>query len=277
MNRQISMKHGTQSVPGEGATVDSDRQACRDCPPYRPFLCPTHQKEFDIALREPRRIQRKRLPGWRLPQNAVCVTRPGAFGNPFKAELFGSEAECVAAFYRWLRWNKYPAGHSPGWERDLSERRCRLIARLPELTGKDLACFCTVEAKHCHADILLDIANDPKYLSAVTGLRVPRASTGQQSQSHDHDWSPELPVVGCKRPVAEQEVRARAFEKMMVVAYIRDRAEQYKNNSGSRTALVLVAEAIEEDEHAKAFGHGELDDLVKGSISAAGRDRWDST
>lgn len=31
----------------------------------------------------PQRIQRRRTPGWRMPEGAVYVGRPGRFGNPF--------------------------------------------------------------------------------------------------------------------------------------------------------------------------------------------------
>lgn len=33
----------------------------------------------------PERIQRRRTKGWRKPEGAVCVTRPGAYGNPYRA------------------------------------------------------------------------------------------------------------------------------------------------------------------------------------------------
>lgn len=32
----------------------------------------------------PRRIQRKRIKGWRMPEGAVYVGRPGRWGNPFR-------------------------------------------------------------------------------------------------------------------------------------------------------------------------------------------------
>jgi hypothetical protein len=31
----------------------------------------------------PKRIQRKRIKGWRMPENAVYVGRPTRWGNPF--------------------------------------------------------------------------------------------------------------------------------------------------------------------------------------------------
>jgi len=31
----------------------------------------------------PKRIQRKRTKGWKMPPNTISVTRPGRFGNKF--------------------------------------------------------------------------------------------------------------------------------------------------------------------------------------------------
>ncbi len=106
----------------------------------------------------PKRIQRKRVRGWRLPDNAVCVTRPGVFGNPFKVDDNTTAAAAVRGFRNFVNGTAIlleldPAAH---------KRRNRLLARLPELRGKDLACFCPVDAKHCHADVLLELANAPE-------------------------------------------------------------------------------------------------------------------
>lgn len=37
-------------------------------------------------------------------------------------------------------------------------RRAKLIAGLPSLRGKNLACWCALD-KPCHADVLLELAN----------------------------------------------------------------------------------------------------------------------
>src|SRR6185437_10542536 len=37
-----------------------------------------------VRMSEPKRIQRKRTKGWKMPEGAVNVTRPGKHGNPFK-------------------------------------------------------------------------------------------------------------------------------------------------------------------------------------------------
>lgn len=89
----------------------------------------------------PKRIQRRRTKGWRMPKNAVYVGRPSIFGNPFPGDL--------PQFKRWLAGQVRGAG---------GLRRIALIDRLRELRGKDLACWCPLD-KPCHADVLLEIAN----------------------------------------------------------------------------------------------------------------------
>lgn len=97
----------------------------------------------------PKRIQRRRSKGWRLPAGAVCVTRPGTFGNPFTGP------QAVPLFAAWLAGTPASAGERFTF---LSDRRAELLARLPELRGKDLACWCGPD-DWCHADVLLNLAN----------------------------------------------------------------------------------------------------------------------
>ena len=124
----------------------------------------------------PRRIQRQRLPGWRLaeattnPNGAVIVSRPSRFGNPFtiadaiEAEMGDPRRACAANYAEWLR-----VGTEGGWYqetyrigRQVFDRR-RVLADLHLLRGKDLACTCPLpepgEPDHCHAAVLLQIAN----------------------------------------------------------------------------------------------------------------------
>ena len=117
----------------------------------------------------PKRIQRKRTKGWRMPEGAVYVGRPSRWGNP-------------------IDWTGYPTltrPTPPDYEDeptripDETRRRWAVIdfedaltrtgfgLRLPypdpetiraELAGRDLACWCPL-AQPCHADVLLEIAN----------------------------------------------------------------------------------------------------------------------
>jgi hypothetical protein len=110
----------------------------------------------------PRRIQRRRTKGWRKPESTVIVTRPSRFGNPFKLSS-GREMgyidvrEAAVEFYRlWL------AGDRFQWQAEEADsRREQILAGLPSLRGKDLACYCP-EGAACHADVLLAKANLPE-------------------------------------------------------------------------------------------------------------------
>lgn len=104
-----------------------------------------------IMTEPPRRIRLSRRKGWRLPADAVSVARPGRFGNPFPVDGQRTAGDAVQAFRDWLEAPARPS--SP-----LADRRQRLLAALPALRGRDLACWCALDAP-CHADVLLEIAN----------------------------------------------------------------------------------------------------------------------
>jgi len=108
-------------------------------------------------MRGPLRVQLRRSKGWRMPPNTVKVTRPGKYGNPFKAAP-GMNAAAVSLFLQNI-------AAMPGDE--LSEA-------ISVLRGKNLACWCRLCPDHalgkpygaacgkcapCHADIWLAVAN----------------------------------------------------------------------------------------------------------------------
>lgn len=115
---------------------------------------------------KPRRVQLSRLKGWRMPPNTRSVARPGPFGNPFTVED-AREAGYVGSYTRlqifvvrcfddWLR------GDQQNWMGPESDAaRAKILARLPELRGQNLACWCK-PGTPCHADVLLRLANMPK-------------------------------------------------------------------------------------------------------------------
>src|SRR5262245_45541659 len=65
----------------------------------------------------------------------VYVGRPSAWGNPYRIGPDGDRAAVIAQYRRYL------------W------RRKDLLARLPELTGKRLGCWC--HPQPCHAAVLI--------------------------------------------------------------------------------------------------------------------------
>jgi hypothetical protein len=140
----------------------------------------------DRTMMKPKRIQRKRTKGWRMPEGAVYVGRGSVWGNPFvvgnQSGIFDGQdgrplgirdqreilvpsltlAQCIE-FYRdmvrgFIGPEMYPFAH------DWRAAFARKISGHPSewarasLRGKDLACFCPLDQR-CHADVLLDLAN----------------------------------------------------------------------------------------------------------------------
>ena len=120
----------------------------------------------------PKRIQRKRTKGWRMPEGAVYVGRPSRWGNWYKP----------GETYMWLPglgW-PIPTWREPGPVNDTAARveRCpdvatsiawyalwvaqpgvAMVTLTPaSLRGRDLACWCPLD-QPCHADVLLVLAN----------------------------------------------------------------------------------------------------------------------
>ncbi len=88
----------------------------------------------------PKRIQRKRTKGWRMPANTVYVGRPTVWGNPYPASQYGAEE--AVRLYREL------VDGSESFAQEVREH----------LRGRDLVCWCP-EGAPCHANVLLEIAN----------------------------------------------------------------------------------------------------------------------
>ncbi len=90
----------------------------------------------------PKRIQRKRTKGWRMPKDAVYVGRPTVWGNRFRIDEGHPRDEVIKEYREFL----------------LSDHGIITTVRR-ELRGKDLACWCPLDLA-CHADVLLEIANE---------------------------------------------------------------------------------------------------------------------
>ncbi len=78
-----------------------------------------------------------------MPPGTVYVGRPTRWGNPFTSADAGSPDAAVAAYRTHLT-------ATPGL----------LDAARRQLAGRDLACWCPT-GRPCHADVLLDLVNDP--------------------------------------------------------------------------------------------------------------------
>lgn len=117
--------------------------------------------------RGPKRIQRQRTKGWRLPIGTVVVSRPSLWGNPWAVGDPGIGTQPDGSPWlqpdvvRWFRTcARQELARNPGW--------------LAPLRGHDLACWCPLCPTHadglpldvacpdcalCHADVLLELAN----------------------------------------------------------------------------------------------------------------------
>lgn len=106
------------------------------------------------------RICRRR--GRPTPGQALYVGRPTMWANPFTGRASG-HAKSVILHQRWLR-NDLGAltlermGFHPAEIDSLDRLRCRVFERMPQLVGRDLACWCPLNSRWCHADTLLDMA-----------------------------------------------------------------------------------------------------------------------
>jgi len=72
----------------------------------------------------------------------ILIGRPSKWGNPFKIGRDGSRKEVIRKYRKWLL--KQP----------------KLLAELPKLRGKVLACWCKPLA--CHGDVLAEMADEVK-------------------------------------------------------------------------------------------------------------------
>lgn len=108
------------------------------------------------ACAVPERIQLRRTSGWRKPDLAVVVTRPGRWGNPF---VVGRAFPAAWNYTGDGRTRVRDAGHAVDLFRALMrESPAQSALARTELAGRDLACWCPLD-QPCHADVLLELAN----------------------------------------------------------------------------------------------------------------------
>lgn len=139
-----------------------------------------------IALdTEPRRLQRRRLKGWRAPYGAVYVGRGSKWGNDYVLHktqvrmpaIDGSDWEQEGRIGK-ASGQRHAFVHSDGsitwhlvqdatpeqvvelYRRWIEQRPEIVAAAREELAGRDLMCWCP-PGQACHADVLLQLANGP--------------------------------------------------------------------------------------------------------------------
>jgi len=110
----------------------------------------------------PRRIQRSRAKGWRMPPNTIYVGRPSRWGNPFQG------ADATLLFRRFVAGQMTVAEMAAhgDWPFHIHRGPEMAAAARAELRGKNLACWCRLD-QPCHADVLLELANAPLICEAA--------------------------------------------------------------------------------------------------------------
>jgi hypothetical protein len=107
-------------------------------------------------MTKPIRVQLSRRKGWKMPGNTVKVDRSTKWGNPWpigRVATLGPngqvapDAEGAVGFFRAMFADPEMRA-AAGYPADLSP-----------LLGKHLACWCRLDDKFCHADVLLELAN----------------------------------------------------------------------------------------------------------------------
>lgn len=110
----------------------------------------------------PKRIQRKRTKGFRLPPNTVCVDRTSRYGNPYRVERVGDLWRVVI-----LDGEVISEHNTLAEAREEAVRQYSHISPAP-VTLADLrriaeadfvACYCDPDdGMACHGDVLIEAA-----------------------------------------------------------------------------------------------------------------------
>jgi hypothetical protein len=80
-----------------------------------------------------------RVVHWRREACDVRIDRPSIWGNPFRIGPDGTRHQVIQKYRAWILTQPH------------------LLARLPELRGKVLGCWCAPQA--CHGDVLAELAD----------------------------------------------------------------------------------------------------------------------
>lgn len=91
-----------------------------------------------------------------MPPNTVYVGRGSRWGNPFVVGKDGTAEVCVQKYAAQLLPYRH---HGPNSTLEHLFISVAILADIQTLRGKNLACWCD-EGATCHADLLLEWAND---------------------------------------------------------------------------------------------------------------------
>lgn len=131
-----------------GTDTDAVVRACGLVPEFDPF---------GVTPRRPRRVRRSRAAGWRLPQTAKAVGRPGPYGNPFAVVEVGTCWTVVSNGETLASHGTRADAHQDAVNRFRQHATDTGLDVTP-LRGWDLACWCA-DGLACHVDALIELAS----------------------------------------------------------------------------------------------------------------------
>ncbi|UFS59491.1 DUF4326 domain-containing protein [Subtercola endophyticus] len=132
----------------------------------------------------PKRIQLSRKKGWRKPEGAISVSRPGQFGNPFaigvRVPVWWRGRDRIQRGNIETETNEQAVAYFRDWMNGVVDVDDWPRPYLPLIRGRDLCCWCPAD-QPCHADVLLELANpsplvervkEKQLMSPVSGVSV---------------------------------------------------------------------------------------------------------
>lgn len=144
-----------------------------------------HSSNEMLPAAIPVRVQRKRVKGWKMPENTVYVGRGSRWGNPFRViqysdkkwaiktdgsdkcseiltkhchAVYDTKREAVIDAIKCYDFWLLPYSHKEGSMMDFYQSMAVMDDALLSLKGKHLACWCRLD-EQCHADLLLKLVN----------------------------------------------------------------------------------------------------------------------
>jgi len=93
-----------------------------------------------------------------MPEGAVYVGRPSKWGNPFIGPKAVEEYRKAVSVFPPSQKTR-DEWEAAGGDRYMLNILAGRMGQLSELRGKDLVCWCALNVP-CHADVLLEIANE---------------------------------------------------------------------------------------------------------------------
>lgn len=142
-----------------------------------------------IPSAQPVRIQLSRRKGWKMPPNSKKVDRSTYWGNPFRVgepKLYVNDADPSDRVW----FNPQSVAETVEAFRWMVSQPDRVRRIRKELVGKNLACWCPLDAP-CHADVLLELAN-------AQGGEARQGGDGEAGSVHEH------PVANGDAPTTRQ-------------------------------------------------------------------------